>query len=98
MDYDLILTPTGRFRSKGEQYEVHFNGELLATGVSPEYSACRALQDRGLGGSARFWRKGAKTWAIKLDIASGAKRTIVENSKVGPREGKWVAFDREDVE
>lgn len=98
MEYDLELRPTGRFRSKGEQYEAIFADEILATGTSPEYSACRALQDRGLSGSARFWRKGAKAWAIKMDIAAGAKRTVVENAKIGPREGKWVPFDRDELD
>lgn len=98
MDHDLTLRPTGRIGSRGEQYEVLFEGAIIAASASPEFQACRALQDRGLTGHARFWRAGKKHWDFRIDIAKGATRTVVEGVKGGPRFGKWSPYENSSDE
>jgi len=56
MTYDLTIIPTGKFGPRGEKYDVEFAGEVIASGASPEFTACRVLGERGFTGMARFWR------------------------------------------
>lgn len=89
--HTLVLRPTGKYRSKGEVYEVSFNGEVIATGTSPECAACRVLQSRGLEGDALFWREGKRNYDLKLPIAWAAGKYVSED-KTGVRFSKWSPF------
>jgi hypothetical protein len=89
MEHHLTIRPTGKI-GKGIQYEVAFNGEVIAAGVSPEFAACRALADRGLTGTACFWREGKPNYDFRINIAWGVGRCVMENAKMGPRFAKWA--------
>lgn len=95
METHLTLHPTGRFGVRGEIYQVLLDGEVIASGVSPEFNACREMQKRGLTGFACFWRAGAEktTWDIRMKIDTGATKTVMENVKAGPRVVKWNPFE-----
>lgn len=97
MDHNLIIRPTGKFGSRGERYEVLLGDEVIVTGNAPEFSACRALQNRGLSGTVNFWREGKKHWDFRIQIAKGAERTVMENAKNGPRVVKWSPYEVEDA-
>jgi hypothetical protein len=89
--HDLILRLTGKRGTKGDIYEVLFDGEVIATGSSPECAACRVLKDRGLTGDARFWRDGRKTYDLLLPIGWAATKYVAED-KIGVRFAKWSPF------
>lgn len=90
MNHDLIIRASGKFGPKGEKYDVLLAGEIIASGASPEFAACRVLDGMGLDGLARFWREGKPSWGLQIPIKKGAKRTVVETTKIGPRFGKWA--------
>jgi len=93
--HTLILRPTGKYRSKGEIYEVLFEGELIASGTAPECAACRELKSRGLEGDALFWREGKRNYDLRMSIAWASERYVAED-KVGLRFSKWSPFKIED--
>lgn len=98
--HSLILRPTGKRRSKGEIYDVIFNGEVIASGAAPECGACRVLQSRGLTGDALFWREGKRNYDLKLPIAWAAGKYVAED-KIGLRFAKWSPFkfgNEEEIE
>lgn len=99
MDATLILRPTGKRGTKGEIYNVLLNGEVIATGASPECAACRVLKERGFTGSAYFWRDGGKSYDLKMPIAWASGRYVAED-KIGIRFAKWTefAFGRDELE
>ena len=90
MDHDFKLRSTGKFGPRGERYEIFLGEEMIASGSSPEFSACRVMQDRGFSGHIRLWRDGKDHWDLRLSIKAGALRTVTENAKLGPRVGKWA--------
>jgi hypothetical protein len=90
MDHDLQIRATGKYGPRGERYEVLLGEEVIAFGSSPEFAACRVLQERGFTGFARLWREGKSNWDLRLSIKTGAGLTVVENAKIGPRLGKWA--------
>lgn len=96
MDHDLQLRATGKFGPRGERYEIWRDKELIASGYSPEFAACREMQARGYDGFIRLWREGKSHWDLRINIAKGAGRIVVENVKTGPRLVKWVPNDRFD--
>lgn len=89
MDVKVTLKTTGRRSNKGEIYEVEFNGEVIAAGISPEFAACRELKARGLTGTAYFHRPGKLTHDMRMGIEWGAGRTVSETDR-GLRFAKWV--------
>lgn len=98
MDHHLTLRPTGKMTSRGERYEVLWGDEVLASSTSPEFKACRVLEALGLEGMAYFWRPGAKAWALRVSIAGGAKKTVMENAKHGPRFVKFTPFKTDEAD
>jgi hypothetical protein len=97
MDQIITLSPTGKLRSKGQVYDAIVNGEVIASGVSPECAACRELQKRGHGGIAYFTRSGAPYgWDLRMSISWGAKRYVAED-RTGIRFAKWTEFSMGDI-
>lgn len=78
---------------KGEILEIDFNGEIIASGFSPECSACRELEALGFNGMAYFSRPGKSSWDLKIPIKWGASRAVSETSHHGPRFLKFVPFN-----
>lgn len=93
----LILRSTGKFRSKGEIHDVIFEGEVIASGTSPECAACRLLASRGLSGMAYFSRGAPYGWDLRMSIGWGAARYVAED-KTGIRFAKWTEFKIEKAE
>jgi hypothetical protein len=89
MDYVLKIIPTGKFGSRGERYEISFEGEIIAAGTSPEFAACRILQDRGLKGTVWFCRNPPYDCSMKMSIDWGARHTVSETDR-GIRFAKWA--------
>ena len=79
---------------RGYRYECHLSGAHLVTSHNPEYAACRKLLALGHTGKARFFR--GEQHASSLDIERGARRTISENSKHGPKVTKYHEFTLHD--
>ena len=88
------ITPIGPSSLKGEnrpqKYRVTYRGAtLIESTKEPVYSSCRALVARGLTDRLEVW--GAESYArgIVRDIEKGAKLTIIENEKVGPKLARY---------
>ena len=88
--HDIQLKPLPHPGPRGYRYECQFAGEHLGTSHNPEYAACRKLLALGLTGKARFFR--GERHASSLDIERGARRTISENAKHGPRIARYVEY------
>jgi hypothetical protein len=98
MTIDVWIVPTNKFGTKGETYEIYFGEELLTSGWSPEYDACRLLLARGITGKLRFWRRGKKHFDLQIDIERGAQLAVLENARRGPVVVKWKPFAGLDTE
>jgi hypothetical protein len=65
---------------------------LIESSRVPALEACRALLALGITGKLEVWRPG-KAWPdMQLDIEEGAKLTVIETEKEGPRFGWWRPF------
>ena len=82
---DLILRRRKKPTAVGFIYEVWRDGEMMLASINPECAACRLLANAGITGKARFWREGRTEHDIAVDIQRGAKFTIRENERTGPR-------------
>jgi len=84
--------PTERMGRKGQILEIVFNGEVIASGVSPEFAACRELKDRGCTGMVYFRREGDghPLWDMRMSIEWGASHTVSETDRQGVRFSKWT--------
>lgn len=90
MEHTLQIRPTGRMGTKGAIVEVLFNGEVIASGVSPEFAACRELKSRGITGHALFFREGKDAHDYRMSIEWGATHTVSETDRQRLRFSKWV--------
>jgi len=90
MEHTLKIRPTGRMGTKGAIIEIVFDGEVIASGVSPEFAACRELKARGITGHALFWREGKPDYDYRMPIEWGATHTVSETDRQGLRFSKWV--------
>jgi hypothetical protein len=90
MNIRLELRATEKMGRKGRIYEVAFNGEAIASGVSPEFAACRVLKDRGFTGTAYFHRPGKATHDMRMGIEWGASHTVTEPDRGTVRFVKWA--------
>jgi hypothetical protein len=88
-DLTCFYCDTGRMGRKGSIVEVIFNGEVIASGVSPEFPACRELKDRGYNGMVYFRREGRETWDLRMPLEWGATHTVSETDRQGLRFSKW---------
>ena len=84
------ITPIGPSSLKGEnrpqKYRVTYRGETLIESTKESvYSSCRALVAKGLKGRLGIWGSEPYARGIVQDIEKGAKLTIIENEKVGPK-------------
>lgn len=81
-------------------YTVHIGGELVNTHHEPVHTTCRILQQRGIDGELRFWRRKADG-SLKANydfrirrISAGAKFTIADDRR-GVRVEKFSEFNRD---
>jgi hypothetical protein len=84
------ITPIGPSSLKGEnrpqKYRVTYRGEtLIESTKEPVYASCRALVAKGLTGSLGIWGGEKHARGLVRDIEKGAKLTIIESEKVGPK-------------
>jgi len=78
---------------RGHRYRVTYAGSILIESCRvPALDACRALLALGIAGKLETWRTG-KAWPdMQLDIEAGAKLTVIETDKEGPRFALWRPF------
>jgi hypothetical protein len=75
----VIIEPTGKPGSRGQRYQVTYEGEVIAASIAAEYDACRALLARGITGRMlTLDRSGAPR--MSFDIEKGATLTISEGN------------------
>jgi len=75
---------------RGHRYRVTYNGQTLIEACrEPGLDACRALLALGITGRLEMWRPGKAWHDLQLDIEAGAKLTVLENEKEGPRFVRW---------
>jgi hypothetical protein len=91
MEHILYIKPTGRFGNKGERYDIEYKGEIISSGHAPEFDAVRKLKEINLTGTAVFCRGDMACLKVPLDW--GAKQTVIESFRTGPRIGKWYPND-----
>lgn len=98
VEHTLTIAGTGKYGTRGQRYEVFDGAELIASGVSPEFSACRALKERGLSGVVLFARPG-KPYHLRMGIEWGATHCTTEGQRIGIHFAKWVprSFGDEDM-
>jgi hypothetical protein len=85
----IAVEVTG-YGSRGPIYRVLHGGEVLLEGCRcPLFEACRALLAKGITGRLELRRSGKASWDVAVDIAVGAKLTVIETETEGPRLGKW---------
>jgi hypothetical protein len=76
-------------------YDLAIDGEAIVTGSrTPEFDACRILLARGLTGNLVVFDAGTRKLRLTVDIEAGAKLTVLENRKHGPRLAKWKSFEK----
>ena len=74
----------------GARYRVTYLGATLVESArDPEFEACRALLARGITGTLVTYSPGSSVPRMRVDIEKGAKLTIVENAKDGPRTARY---------
>ena len=78
---------------RGHRYRVTYAGSILIESSRvPALDACRALLALGITGKLEMWRQD-KAWPdMQLEIEGGAKLTVIETEKEGPRFGWWQPF------
>jgi hypothetical protein len=94
----LTARPSSRTGSERDDYYLYdlaIDGEAIVTGSrTPEFDACRVLAARGLTGELAILDTVTKKLRLTVDIEVGAKLTVLENRKHGPRFAKWKSFER----
>lgn len=92
---DLVYGPAKRSTSRPSgslKFDVWYGEILLIRNHRvPMYAACRALIERGIAGTARFYQKDGAL-AMTINIADGAKLTVSETNGA-PRVVKYVPFE-----
>jgi hypothetical protein len=74
----------------GARYRVTYLGAtLIESARDPDFEACRALLARGITGTLVTYSPGGSVPRMRVDIEQGAKLTIVENAKDGPRTARY---------
>ena len=86
---------TGSERDVYYLYDLAIDGEAIVTGSrTPEFDACRILLARGLTGKLVIFDSTTTKLRLTVDIEAGAKLTVIENRKAGPRLAKWKSFEK----
>ena len=62
---------------------------LIESARDPEYEACRALLAKGVKGKMVTYSPGSLVARMRIDIETGAKLTILETAKAGPRAARY---------
>jgi hypothetical protein len=88
----ITIEPTA-LGDRGLRYRVTYASSTLIEGSRvPALDACRALVALGSTGKLEVWRSG-KSWPdMQLEIEAGAKLTVIETEKEGPRFAPWRPF------
>jgi hypothetical protein len=81
---------------RGQLYLVRHDGAVLDAGSrNPEFDACRLLLAKGMSGKVQVWHQGAVFPAMRLDIEKGARLTVEESDRIGPRLARWYPRSEE---
>jgi hypothetical protein len=81
---------------RGQLYRVrHAGAVLIQSSRNPEFEACRLLLAKGISGKVEVWHWGAVFPAMRLDIEKGARLTVEEGDRVGPRFARWYPRSEE---
>ena len=98
-DHKISIEPTNIRGERGQYYKVIYNGAILIEDTrNPEYDACRVLLAMGITGRLQTWRQGSQAPCLRLDIENGAKVTIEEGQRAGPRLRRWEAHPDANLE
>ena len=91
-DHKITIEPTNIRGERGQHYRVIYKRAVLIKDTrNPEYDACRVLLAMGIRGKLETWRPGRQAPCLRLDIEKGARVTVEEGQRVGPRLKRWVA-------
>jgi hypothetical protein len=97
--HNAYLTATAPSKSGSQRddyylYDLTFENEVIVTGSAmPELDACRILVARGITGKLAVYDAATMTLRYTVDIEAGAKLTIIENRRSGPRFGRWESYE-----
>jgi hypothetical protein len=85
----ITIEPTN-LSDGGQRYRATHDGDVLVgSSRNPEFDACRALLALGLTGKVEVLRPGSAFPAMRIDIECGARLTIIETERLGPRQSRW---------
>ena len=91
-DHKISIERTNIRGERGQHYKVIYNGAILIEDTrNPEYEACRMLLAMDITGRLETWRPDRQAPCLRLDIEKGARVTVQEGQRVGPRLKRWVA-------
>lgn len=79
--------------ANANQWQAIRGGEIIATGKSVEFAACRVFHDLGITGFIETWHRGAAYPSMRIKIDAGAKLSVSETEVHGPRLTAWRPFD-----
>ena len=92
----VLLESSRRGRRQGYNVLDAATGELLIVGSrDPENDACRILFNRGHVGVLETRWRGSASPAMRVDIASAARRSVLETRTIGPVAVTWRPFNQE---
>ena len=98
LTHRIEIDPISR-GARGQRYQVTYAGDvLIESSCNPEFDACRALLAQSITGKLAVWRRGAAAPCMTLDIERGARLTISETDKEGPRLVRWRPFVAVDAQ
>jgi hypothetical protein len=97
--HKIIIAPIGSIGRRGQLYRACTSdgAVLVEASRNPEFDACRALLARGITGRMETWRVGCPYPCMHLDIACGAKLTVLENATCSPRLVNWSPLTEEAI-
>ena len=79
--------------ARGDRYRVtHAGLVLVESSRDPAHDACRALLALGLTGTLETRHASSPIVSIRMDIERGARRTVIETERCGPRFRRWRPF------
>ena len=91
-DHKITIEPTNIRGERGQHYRVIYKGAILIEDTrNPEYDACRVLLAMGITGKLETWRPDRQAPCLRLDIEKGARVTVEEGQRGGPRLRRWEA-------
>lgn len=83
----------------GDLWDTHGKDDgrpLVKRSRLPVFDTARTLHSQRVTGVLEVWHVGAIFAALRVDIERGAKLTVIENRKLGPRFGTYQPFNCTD--